>query len=902
MLLHIPGYTIFRRDRDLHGGGVCLYVRNGIRCKSPVPSPSVESLSLPICLTGHTQSQKVDILLCTVYRPPNSTLVFWTDFARYIEPMMDTADHTIVLGDFNANIISPTPTHHVKHLTDLCSELVLQNRVHIPTRPTSHSCLDLALTSQYLPHPQVAVTSTLGLSDHDLLTLDFLFSQLATFPQRKFITRRKPHLHSIDERKLNDTIALNLNACEPAVSIPTTSPSPPSPDVNSWAISLSSSLVNVLNDLAPVKRIVVPYCPRPRTQPWVTADLKKLLVRRAYLHRKSRKRPNDQRLQQDYRANRREGTLLNRKLKTQYLKNKFTQLKHNPRGQWRLLNTLSGRSTVHTTPSATLPDLTQTFASIVNDATRPPQLALPPVDGPSPFHTFKDVTTADVELMLKSVNVGKASGSDGVPANLLKLGRKPIAPFLRDIINESLSSGVFPDTYKIAHICPVFKSGDRETASNYRPISLLPIASKLLERTVHTQLMRYIDTVDGALPPQQFAYRRHHSCEDALALAINAWQLALDGGDSVGIAFVDMTKAFDRVNHQQLITTLTDIGIGGTALSWFANYLTGRKQYVKVDGAIGLEAPCLRGVPQGSVLGPLLFCLYIRTIPAQLQNNNQLYADDICVFTSHKSTAVITSRLNADLAHLHHHLAQKGLALNPTKTKFLILHRPTVPIPGDVHLVCNSTVIPLSSSVKYLGIIIDAHLRFDLQVKRVCDSAHGKVAAFRHGRRHLTTAARRIFYLTIVQSTLEYASNAYFHTLSSTLHNRIITASHIAMRKVFGLSRFTSADTILQRYCLHSLDVRVNLKLYLFVFRCIHARASVLLCDLFTLRSVGTRTSATTRGQDSSSLCLPPCRSRFGYYSISFLAADRWNALPSACRQCSSSSAFIRHVKQFLLP
>ena len=200
----------------------------------------------------------------------------------------------------------------------------------------------------------------------------------------------------------------------------------------------------------------------------------------------------------------------------------------------------------------------------------------------------------------------------------------------------------------------------------------------------------------------------------------------------------------------------------------------------------------------------------------------------------------------------------------------------------------------------YLGVYIDAHLNFDRQVQHVCDNVNKKLAAFRHGRRNLTTAARRIFYISIIRSTLEYASNAYYHSLSSTLRDRLVTTSQIAMRKVFGLSWFTATDFMLRKFSLHSLDARVNLKLYVFTFRCLNARASPLLTAMFHLRSASSRTSATTRGQTSNSLCLPRRHSRIGFHSVSFLAAVRWNALPLDCRVCANAADFLRLIKLFL--
>jgi len=193
------------------------------------------------------------------------------------------------------------------------------------------------------------------------------------------------------------------------------------------------------------------------------------------------------------------------------------------------------------------------------------------------------------------------------------------------IVNESLTTGVFPSAYKVADICPIFKSGDRHDAKNYRPVSLLPICSKILEKCVHRQIMHHV--------------------------------LALDSGSMVGIVFADMSKAFDRVSHTQLLQDLSDIGLGGSVIKWFASYLDGREQRVVIQDQRAPCKPCARGVPQGSVLGPLLFSIYIRKVPSILTSPSQLYADDITFYKVGRDAYAVTAALNLDLSKLDQFLS-----------------------------------------------------------------------------------------------------------------------------------------------------------------------------------------------------------------------------------------------------
>ena len=175
-----------------------------------------------------------------------------------------------------------------------------------------------------------------------------------------------------------------------------------------------------------------------------------------------------------------------------------------------------------------------------------------------------------------------------------------------------------------------------------------------------------------------------------------------------------------------------------------------------------------------------------------------------------------------------------------------------------------------------------------------------KVATFRHGRKYLSNTARRAFYLSIIQSTLDYASNAYVHSFTAHLLDRMVVTSHICIKRVFGLHRQTSTDLVLRLHNLYSFEQRINLKLFVLVYRSLNCSISPLVKNMFTLRAARAHTSAVTRGQRSSALVLPAVYSRFGSHSVSFLAADRWNSLPSDCRQAQSLPDFVSQLKLFL--
>ncbi|XP_065179965.1 CUB and sushi domain-containing protein 1-like [Sycon ciliatum] len=400
--------------------------------------------------------------------------------------------------------------------------------------------------------------------------------------------------------------------------------------------------------------------------PWYTPELAALVRRRNKLHRKWLRT----RLDVDYRSfqqSRREVTRTSRALKEQHYNEAFVNATGNPRQTWRVLNQLSGRQPVHTLPKCSPDDIGNVFAGIVNDPQRPPALTLPqgPMS-PNSLSIFKPVTVARVRKLLSSIAMTKATGSDGLPGTILKSCADLLAPSLMLIFNKSLSEGQQPPNMKIANITPVYKGGDPSQPTNYRPVSLLPIVSKLLERIVHEQLSQYL-AEHNLYPSCQFGFRRQHSTEDALTMVTDKFLRARDDGLSTGAAFLDMSKAFDKVQHQTLVEDLFQLGISGTALNWLSDYLSNRQQQVVISGDSSSSFTCSSGVPQGSVLGPLLFVIYVRDVASEVDQfavQVTQFADDIMLHDSRKDKVVLSHNLSSAITHLSNWLGISCLQLD----------------------------------------------------------------------------------------------------------------------------------------------------------------------------------------------------------------------------------------------
>ena len=337
-----------------------------------------------------------------------------------------------------------------------------------------------------------------------------------------------------------------------------------------------------------------------------------------------------------------------------------------------------------------------------------------------------------------------------------------IAPILCEIFNLFIKTGEYPDPLKIAKVIPIFKKGDPSLASNYRPISVLSCINKIYEKILFRRLYNFLEKYN-ILYEFQFGFRQGHSTEHALVEIIDKIKQAIDNNELTCGLFLDLSKAFDTVNHEILLYKLDHYGIRGPALKLIKNYLTNRKQFVKIGKNKSELRPISCGVPQGSVLGPLLFILYINDLHKACSTGNiRIFADDTNVFFKCKDIKEITRIGSLLMIQLHQWFKSNKLTLNAEKSNFVVFRskrNKQTNIPDQLQF--ENQKISRKNSVKYLGVILDEHLTWNEHILDLCNKLKRHFKTFYCIRRYLNKEQVKSIYYALIYSHIKYGITVY---------------------------------------------------------------------------------------------------------------------------------------------
>ena len=535
-------------------------------------------------------------------------------------------------------------------------------------------------------------------------------------------------------------------------------------------------------------------------------------------------------------------------------------------------------------------------------------LKCPPLDSllkPSQTQLLQFIPTSSEEISFIIRKASKASCTlDPIPTSLLCDLLPTLAPIIADLVNLSLSTGKFPSNLKCAIVQPLLKkpSLDSEILKNYRPVSNLSFVSKVIEKVIAARLIDHM-TANSLMDPYQSAYRKGHSTETALVRVHNDIVSAVDKGFGVCLILLDLSAAFDTVDHNILLTFLKDhIGLRGQALDLLKSYLTGRTQCVSIKGVLSELRELAFGVPQGSVLGPVEFCIYTIPLGAILKHykiNYHIYADDTqiyCAFEINSLDEILASICDC-IADIRYWMITNKLKINDDKTEFLLITSPSAKLTRDIQISIGKDQISPSPSCKSLGVMFDQHLSMGTQIKSICRSAHFHIRNINTIRHLLTPTAAAQLMHSLVTSRLDYC-NALLHRVPECRIRPLQRMQNIAARVVAMSSRCHNIKPILKD--LHWLPVkeRILFKVLLLVYKSKNNLAPEYLSSL----CIPYRKDFNSRSNHLD-LLDPGPKSRmktYGDRSFKIAGAEEWNKLPLSLKRSSSVELFKKNLKTYL--
>ena len=871
------------------GGGVAIYVRHGL-CAVPV---RLDDNLEAACVELRINSRK-KLRIVTVYRPPKSDFdAFLSHLDSALSALQAQARHPLCLvGDFNVRCSTwwngQTSTSDGLRLESFACTQGLTQIVDGPTHAigTPHAAqLDLMFVCDA---SLVQASCTLPpVADHcpTLMQLS-LKSTAAKVSRRSYLDFAKADIPMLIDYLQSADWSDVYSSTNPVSAL------------DSWYNVVQDALLKFV----PHSTMVI----RPRSKPWYSSYLRRLARERDRLYRRSQHLSSGHRLSAAYRRVRNWYVAELRHAERSYylrLGHRLTSKEMCPHRWWSVAKSACGLQNRDTIP--TLIDSGRAVFSSIGKAECLNKFfaaqcsapcATPPVcseSEPTSEFKFSPISTTDVLKHLASLNVWKASGLDGLSNLVLKECRTAIAEPLTYVFNLSLSSGKFPAVWKKAAVQPVFKrKGDRCDASSYRPIALLPSVSKILERFVHKQLLSFCLDV-GAIPDEQYGFLPGRSTVWQLLAVLDDWEAALDEGHSVHACFLDVAKAFDRVDHGLLLHKLQRIGLSDVPLEWFTSYLHGRSICTVVDGVNSTRLPISSGVPQGSVLGPLLFIIYFGDLPDSVSTSSALYADDTlvydrncCALQDPSPASPQCCLLRDDIERLDTWSASWNTTFNAEKSAHMLIswHPSDTVIPT---LALDNNSVPYAHEVKHLGLVITSSLRWSTHIHNLLLRVGYRIHLLKRlAYRVASPLFVKQLYVCLLRPSLEYASpvwdGACLKKDSLVLERAQLSVARAILRRG---RRCASNREVLEEIGWPTLAWRRRRSKLSLLWQLFHGQGPPSLQKV-TGETAAVRTAHDLRNQ--LRVAHPLCRTKRRAQSFLPSTIAVWNQLPSDL--CSSSS------------
>ena len=868
-------YNIFRNDRTDGYGGVLIAIKNTIVCERIPTKENLEHLACKMFTSNNPP-----IILNAIYRPPSSSLQYTLDICDEIEKTYKNHKNSILwtLGDFNLPDIDWTllTTQGNRNLLDINQRYIdmsthasQEQAIKEPTR--DNNILDLFFTNR--PNFITNIKNLPALGDHDIPFIKTNISvKLWKKPKRQIWLWNKtniPDLHK-NAQYFKKSFLSKHSSKDPVDTL--------------W-ICIKSNLISLMENFVPTKTTSTQY-----RQPWLDNTTQRLCKQKNRWYQKTKK-STSQKIKNKYQELKRQCRKACREARHKYVNSLFdAEGNCNKNRFWQYVKSkrkdnvgnpplYDSDHNLHTDPCKKAEILNSQFSSVFSPIHKTNIFT-----GETNYNEMDTITVNEngVYKLLHNINPHKATGPDTIPGRLLKELAAHLAPVYTILFQASLNQGTLPSDWKTAHVTPIFKKGDPKEACNYRPVSLTSISCKLLEHIIHSNVMKHLD-LNKILTSCQHGFRKRRSCETQLISTFHDLSKGIDHNKQTDVILLDFSKAFDKVSHFTLLNKLHLYGINKGIILWMRDFLLGRTQRVLIDNKYSSFSPVTSGVPQGSVLGPLLFLIYINDLPSVVSKDThvKLFADDSVVYRSINSKSDCEI-LQKDLNNLQQWERENLMHFHPDKCQLITITNKKRTINFDYTI--HNQIIEKTNQAKYLGIHLSNNLSFNYHIDSVCKKAHHTLSFLQRNFGSCHKDLKIKLYKSHVRPLLEYCSSVWDPFTQRNI-KKIEAVQRRGARFVHSsFSYLTPVTPLLQDLKWHPLRER---------------RAQAKLMLLFkaqkNLVDIPLNHHQVSQGHDtrnSTNYFVPFCRTNIFKNSFHNNSIQLWNSLPLPTRLLTSVDSF----------
>ena len=847
--------------------GSCMFVSNTLSTVRNAFCRDIEDscklLNVTCCLISCKHSY---LAVVSLYRSPSTSPSDCLQEIRMFSQLLSFTKHIIIVGDFNLDLLQSSKVQC--DYADILSDFQCSQHVTAPSRVTASSS---TLIDHVLSTPSLSVTrfcQSVGLSDHRCQIIE------VDIPVNRS-TKCSVTVRSFRKCPWNEVRESLHTAPWQVMDI--------YDDVNEMWEFFITILLHCLDQYAPRHTVVCKHSHRPT--PWLTPALSSAIKQKKQAKRRADSTANDADIAL-YKKLKNQLKCHVREAKLGYLKQLLLQTRNNPHSAadlWSGVNNIIGRyrarknNTINTTLS--LDSINDFFRTIAISTSHEPASNF--IDstnsGDTPTFHFQIISSSAVLSLLNKLDVRKSVGPDGISARFLKEVAEPIAAPLTKLYNRSLETGIIPNQWKCSNVTPVHKGGSCDNPGNFRPISVVPVVAKVFEKIVASQLDTYFEDRQ-LLSIYQGAYRHGKSTEQLLLLAVDTIVRALDRRNIACVAFLDLRKAFDSLDHKILLQRLSKLGVHGIEIAWFISYLSDRVQRVKHNGAYSEWGTVGGGIPQGSALGPLLFLVYMNDMPSQVHNGKLLqYADDTALICTGGDYCEVHNHVTTDLQHISNWITSSKMQLNIAKSSVMWfkpkssnhnIHIPPVYI--------NNTPLQRVTTQKYLGVIFDDKLQWISHVSTVCKKVSFYLFWINYHRKCLSSLILKMLLDSLAFSRINYALPVWGPAISKLAVSRLQRLQNRAVRITKSLSKYDHVSH--HRKTLNWLSVAslIQYRSLCSMFHQYHPSHAVILDPPIVF---GPQHMYCTRCHEHFAN-LDRCRLSFTQNFFRYRASHWWNQLP----------------------